>query len=750
MPTGSHQAQPRPALSRPTRVDVWKVRAVIPCFNRPADLDRLLLDLAALELDAPGGISLDPIIVDNASDPPLLPPHLPPAASILRLSRNTGGSGGFNAGLREALSRGHPGDSTELLWLIDSDARPEPDALRHLVAALDAHPDLAAVGSALLDPASREVYEVGGRVNCRHGELEIAPPTDWPSRTLVEADYLAACSLLVRRKAVEIAGLLPDTFLVSDDVGWCIRLARRTGGRLACVPASRVAHPHPDRMRTLARYHAARNAFGPMRQLALGPLARFRRAAREIARGATQTLVGRDDLARLHTLGLRDARRGLVTGPGTPPAPDGFEPFDRLPDRLAPFRTLHLDEQLRDDLGESGYAALLASIPASCAVTLIPRDTSTPALLARRLLSFRARTAALVSARARARDWLAGPVCFTCVAQGFHVHRSIPVLRAARSLARSLAALPDALRLTLRPPPLPPTISVGLGPPTRTLSILILSYNRRDALRQTLRSLLEDPTARDAEILVADNASDDASPEMVRSEFPTVRLVALDRNLGVEGFNRAAWYASGEFLLILDDDARPAPGALRAALAALRADPAAAALTLLPIHPATRRAEWPFATHASERFPIMGCANLVRAAAWRAVGGYEPAFFLYRNDVDLALSLLGSGRKVLFDPALFALHDSPAAARKSPRWFRLATRNWVWLARRHATGRDLPLGILTGWLRAHHLAGLSIPDHVRILRGLVRGLLTPPPEPTFPVDGSDFASLLRLRLKGRR
>src|SRR5690606_34605702 len=85
-------------------------------------------------------------------------------------------------------------------------------------------------------------------------------------------------------------------------------------------------------------------------------------------------------------------------------------------------------------------------------------------------------------------------------------------------------------------------------------------------------------------------------------------------------------------------------------------------------------------------WPVMGCGNLVRRSAWQAVGGYEESFFLYRNDVDLALKLLAAGGKgggVWFDPTWVVWHDSPAAApnrRKSLRWFELATRNWIWLA----------------------------------------------------------------------
>src|SRR5207253_932781 len=100
-------------------------------------------------------------------------------------------------------------------------------------------------------------------------------------------------------------------------------------------------------------------------------------------------------------------------------------------------------------------------------------------------------------------------------------------------------------------------------------------------------------------------------------------------------------------VLILDDDAHREPAALEAALALLGQRPSIGAVALHPRHPASGASEWPFAerarTEAEERWPVMGCGNLVRTDAWRAVGGYEEGFFLYRNDVDLALKLLAAG-----------------------------------------------------------------------------------------------------------
>ncbi len=287
------------------------------------------------------------------------------------------------------------------------------------------------------------------------------------------------------------------------------------------------------------------------------------------------------------------------------------------------------------------------------------------------------------------------------------------------------------------------------------LSIVVLSYNRHDALAHTLEQLA--PLGqRGAEIIVVDNASGDGSPELVGERFPWARLIALDQNVAIEGFNIGARGASGAFILILDDDAWPEASAIEHAVSTMRSRPELGGIMLHRKHPRTNEYEWPFdrLSRPVEPWPDMGCANLVRREAWEQVEGYESGFFLYRNDTDLALKLLGAGWQVRFDPSLRAFHDSPVVTVKTPRWFELSTRNWVWMCRRHARGWVRWEGIVLGWLWAHRLARLSLRRHARALRGFLAGLVRPPPPLPARVrpDGSALARLIALkrRLRARR
>lgn len=675
------QAAQEPRVDCPPR----RVTAVIPCFNRPADLERLLADLDAQDAS---GVDLRVLIIDNASDPPLEAS----TQTVIRSAENRGGSGGFNLGLRHALADVDAG----LIWLLDSDARLHPGALGALLTALEQHPGVGCVGSALAEPGSKEIFEAGGFVDPVTGEyaqpLPQGEPTSWPR--LIPCDYVAACSMLVRREVITRAGLMPEVFINGDDVGFCLAMRRRAGVDVACVPESIAYHPTPDKMRTWARYYTARNAFANIDAQGLGGHVRCIRAMREVGRAVAQTLVGRDDLAELHLAGLADAARGQVHGK----APDGtidFEPFtpwDKLPARYS-----HLPQP---EKGRSRPVDLLA---ACGRLVLGPRVDVGAA-----------------SARAQPEDWLAARTLVIGAEEGFVVRRISRRERIGRLAGVLTRGCGLAARLWARGGLPPAFVDPGERKATLALSIIVLSYNRIDAVRKTLATLLEQAPA---EIILVDNASTDDTPAIVREAFPGVRVIALERNLGVEAFNTAAGEATGDVLLILDDDAAPGPGVLDQAMTLLAERPEIAGVALHPRHPATSRSEWPFATTATDDFPFMGCGNLVRVSAWRAVGGYEAGYFLYRNDTDLAMSLLDAGWKVHFNPEWVVWHDSPAAAAKSARWYELATRNWMWMIKRHGRGPSAVWAMLAAWAWAHKTAGLDARLQACVLRGALSGLL---------------------------
>ena len=92
-------------------------------------------------------------------------------------------------------------------------------------------------------------------------------------------------------------------------------------------------------------------------------------------------------------------------------------------------------------------------------------------------------------------------------------------------------------------------------------SVVILNWNGMEMLRRFLPSVIACSQGADVEICVADNASTDASCEVVEREFPSVRLIRLDRNYGfAEGYNRALSQIEAQYVVLLNSDVEVTPG----------------------------------------------------------------------------------------------------------------------------------------------------------------------------------------------
>lgn len=251
-----------------------------------------------------------------------------------------------------------------------------------------------------------------------------------------------------------------------------------------------------------------------------------------------------------------------------------------------------------------------------------------------------------------------------------------------RSTGKSFAVTPDA-------PEFSPDISVA-----------IVSFNTCDLLRACLRSLEEREAEGEAalEIIVADNGSSDGSVDMVRAEFPAVRVLTLGENVGFGRANNAALReARGRFFCLLNSDAETLPQALSQAKAFLEAHPqvglAGGQLLWPDGRPQTSWGEDPtlagvlaeqtFRGAWQKRGPapsaaapasaagsgprdveqICGAFMLIRREAWRQVGGFDPAYFMYNEDVDLNVRLRRAGWRVVFLPAVLIRHHLGASSR---------------------------------------------------------------------------------------
>jgi N-acetylglucosaminyl-diphospho-decaprenol L-rhamnosyltransferase len=259
-----------------------------------------------------------------------------------------------------------------------------------------------------------------------------------------------------------------------------------------------------------------------------------------------------------------------------------------------------------------------------------------------------------------------------------------------------------------------------------TLSYCVVNTNGRELLLACLASIERThPAGVEREVLVLDNASEDGSAAAVRALGGDIRLIALDRRAGkAENDSTLLRQAEGRYCLLLNEDSELRPGAVAALIAALDADPTAAAagprlldsggrsvpcawrfpgvgtalagalflhrwLTVQSKGNATREVDW-----------AQSSALLVRREAAAAVGYLDPGFFVYYDECDFAKRLDDAGWHSLFVPAAEAVHHdqlSTDLARGLPRIVEFHRNRDRYMRVHHSPPAALAVRALTAW-----------------------------------------------------
>jgi GT2 family glycosyltransferase len=222
-----------------------------------------------------------------------------------------------------------------------------------------------------------------------------------------------------------------------------------------------------------------------------------------------------------------------------------------------------------------------------------------------------------------------------------------------------------------------------MAPAPASISVAILSYNRCDELRRTLGILARTPELWH-EVIVADNASADGTPAMVRAEFPTARLIETGGNTGIAGSNLAYSAATGAWVLSLDDDSAPVAETFAPLSRELAAGCPAAAIAL-----SVRRGWGPprAPTAGALLAPSYGFSSagvLFNRRALTEVGTYDPELFLFTNELHWTARALLAGWPILKADSACVVHRSAPANRSSARHAYHYTRNLLLFLLRYA------------------------------------------------------------------
>lgn len=240
---------------------------------------------------------------------------------------------------------------------------------------------------------------------------------------------------------------------------------------------------------------------------------------------------------------------------------------------------------------------------------------------------------------------------------------------------------------------------------TQRLVAVVVTHNRLDKLQATLARLLESPGDVLQAVVVVDNVSSDGTAEwLAAQEDPRLVVLRNAENLGgaggfETGMRLAAERFDPDWMVVMDDDARPAPGALAAFHAAARPDDTAcAAAVYFPdgrICEMNRPSENPFwhpriflrtlrrgrdgyhipysdyDAAAPRPIDLTSFVGLfLSRRIIRETGFPEGRLFLYGDDVIYTLRLRRKGLKIQFDPRVRFEHDCSTFADDRRRVFR--------------------------------------------------------------------------------
>lgn len=207
-------------------------------------------------------------------------------------------------------------------------------------------------------------------------------------------------------------------------------------------------------------------------------------------------------------------------------------------------------------------------------------------------------------------------------------------------------------------------------------AIVILNWNGRPMLERFLPSVVANTTG-DAEVIVADNGSTDDSIEFLKTNYPSLRLILMDKNYGfAEGYNRALAQIDAEYYVLLNDDVEVTPGWTDKVVALMDSDPQiAAAQPMLKMF--DRRDHFEYAGGAGgyidklgypfcrgrifstieqdigqyndtrDVFWATGAAMFVRSAVWKELGGLDGDFFAHMEEIDFCWRARNHGYRIV-------------------------------------------------------------------------------------------------------
>ena len=237
-------------------------------------------------------------------------------------------------------------------------------------------------------------------------------------------------------------------------------------------------------------------------------------------------------------------------------------------------------------------------------------------------------------------------------------------------------------------------------------AVVILNWNTKDFLEKFLPPLIESTEGLDAEVIVADSASTDASMEMMSEKFPKIRQIRLEKNYGFTGgYNRSLALVDAEYYVLINSDIEVPKNWLSPLVKWMDTHPECGACGP-KLHSWYDRDMFEYAGAAGgyldrHGYPfcrgrvmskiekdtgqydtpanvlwVSGACLMVRSSIWKSLGGLDDRFFAHMEEIDLCWRIQLSGFKVTVVPSSVVYHiGGGTLPKKSPYKLFLNYRN---------------------------------------------------------------------------
>ena len=237
-------------------------------------------------------------------------------------------------------------------------------------------------------------------------------------------------------------------------------------------------------------------------------------------------------------------------------------------------------------------------------------------------------------------------------------------------------------------------------------AVVILNWNTKDFLEKFLPPLIESAEGLDAEVIVADSASTDASMEMMSEKFPKIRQIRLEKNYGFTGgYNRSLALVEAEYYVLINSDIEVPKKWLSPLVEWMDTHPECGACGP-KLHSWYDRDMFEYAGAAGgylDRYGypfcrgrvmskiekdtgqydtpanvlwVSGACLMVRSSLWNSLGGLDDRFFAHMEEIDLCWRIQLSGFKVTVVPSSVVYHiGGGTLPKKSPYKLFLNYRN---------------------------------------------------------------------------